>query len=157
MAGWTEAIPWSIAAIGWGATHLFSEARERRKEVRAQLDKVLERLAKLEEAARDFHTADSFDQKKSLAIISDIARIERVLTRLTAIDINNLVQVIIHHRRAITFRNFDKSSFEKQDASSERISDINAATQDFEDEIEAQYRIAYPPKFPYFTLPWHKE
>ena len=154
MAGWIEAIPWIVAAIGWGATHLFSEARERRKEVRTQLDKVLERLAKLEEDARNFHTAESFDQKKSLSILSDIARIERVLARLTAIEINNLVPVIILHRRAITFRNLDKSSFEKQDSSSEMISDINSATQDFEDEIEAQYRIAYPPKFPYFTLPW---
>ena len=154
MAVWTEAIPWIVAAIGWGATHLFSEARERRKEVRTQLDKLLERLAKLEEAARDFHTDESFDQKKSLSILSDIDRIERVLTRLTAIQVDNLVPVIILHRRAITFQNFDKTSFEKKDSSSEVISDINSATQDFEDEIEAQYRIAYPPKFPYFTLPW---
>jgi hypothetical protein len=156
MAVWTEAIPWIVAAIGWGATHLFSEARERRKEVRTQLDKLLERLAKLEEAARDFHTDESFDQKKSLSILSDIDRIERVLTRLTAIQVDNLVPVIILHRRAITFQNFDKTSFEKKDSSSEVISDINSATQDFEDEIEAQYRIAYPPKFPYFTLPWER-
>ena len=156
MAGWTEAVPWIVAALGWGATHLFSEARERRKEVRTQLDKVLERLAKLEEAARDFHTAESFDQKKSLSILSDIDRIQRTLMRLTAIQINNLVPVIILYRRAITLQNLDKSSFKKQDASSEMISEINAATQDFEDEIETQYRIAYPPKFPYFTLPWKR-
>ena len=154
MAGWTEAVPWIVAAIGWGATHLFSEARERRKEVRTQLDKVLDRLAKLEVEARDFHTAETFDEKKSLSIISDIERIQRILARLIAIDADNLVQVIIHHRRSITYRNFDKTSFKKQKPSSEMISDINSATEDFEDEIEAQYRLAYPPKFPYFVSPW---
>jgi hypothetical protein len=152
MAGWTDAIPWIVAAVGWGATHLLSEARERRKEVRAQVDKVLDRLAKIEEAARDFHSADSFDQKKSLFILSEIHRLERILTRIPGMNIDNLVSVIILHRRAITYQNFDMSSFQRLDLGGELIGDINAATQDFEDEIEAQYRLNYPANFPYFQL-----
>lgn len=147
-----DAVPWIVAAVGWGATHLFSEARERRKEVRSQLDKVLDRLSKIEEAARDFHSSESFDQKKVFSIVSDIDRLERTLGRIAQISVGNLVPVIIHHRRAITYRNFDKSTFQRQDYASELLADINAATQDFEDEIEAQYRLSYPSTFPYFKM-----
>jgi hypothetical protein len=154
MSGWTEAVPWIIAAVGWAATHLFSEARERRKEIRSQLDKVLDRLSKLEDAARDFHSSTTFDSKKASSIVSEIDRIERVLHRLASINVNNLVPVIIHHRRAITFKNFDMSTFGTLGSTVDLIADISAVTQDFEDEIEAQYRIAYPPKFPYFKSPW---
>lgn len=155
MTTFAEASPWIVAAIGWGATHIFSEARERRKEIRSLIDeKVLERLAKVEELAIDFHCGDSFDPQKAHTILSELNRTERALINLTAITIDNLNRVIIHHRRAITYKNFDKTSFVKQEVTSDLIFKINAATQDFEDEIETQYRISYPPKFPYFKTPW---
>jgi hypothetical protein len=150
MNQWTDAIPWIVAAVGWGATHLLSEARERRKEVRSQLDKVIERLSKIEENARSFHTALEFDQGKAASLLYEIDRLERSLTRIAKIDVETLIPVIVHHRRAITYKNFDRSSFTTQELGNELIGDINSDTQDFEDEIEAQYRRNYPSKFPYF-------
>ncbi len=77
---------------------------------------------------------------------------QRFLSRIDQIDIQNLVPVIIRHRQAITYKNFDQSSFVVHRLDSELLSGINVATQDFEDEIEAQYRSSYPAKFPYFVL-----
>ncbi len=153
MNSFTEAVPWIVAALGWGATHLFSEARERRKEVRAQIDKALERLTAIEQSARAFHLSDEFDQQKALAILSDIGRLERFVGRITKFQIDNFTPVIIQHRRAITYKNLDKSSFNSQKFESELLADINSATQDFEDELEAQYRLSYPTTFPYFRMP----
>ncbi len=150
MNQWTDAIPWIIAAVGWGATHLLSEARERRKEVRSQLDKAIERLAKIEEASRSFHTAQQFDDGKAAVILYEIGRLERSLGRISQIDAEALIPAIVIHRRAITYQNFDKSSFQTQQVGNELLSDINSSTQDFEEEIEAQYRRSYPSKFPYF-------
>ena len=121
MTEWIAAIPWIIAAIGWVATHFLSESRERRKEVRSQLDKVLDRLSKLEESAREFHTSAQYDAKKATSIVFEIDRIERFLHRLAVINVDDLVPVIIHHRRAITFKNFDKSSFSPVDFNSRMI------------------------------------
>jgi hypothetical protein len=152
MSTWADAVPWIVAAVGWGATHIFSEARERRKEIRAQLDKVQERLAKIEDMARSFHTSELFDQGKRDLLQYEIGRLERALNRIPKIDSDALVNVIILHRRSITYSNFDRSIYVRQDQASELIGDINSATQDFEDEIEYQYRQSYPATFPYFEL-----
>ena len=152
MSGWTEGIPWVIAALGWGATHVFSEARERRKEVRAQLDKVLERLAEIEESAREFHAGQTFDQKKSRSLLSEISRVERSLDRIKRFKLDDFTPVIIAHRRAVTYKNFDSGSFSTCELDSELLADISFATHEFEDEIERQYGRSYPSKFPYFKL-----
>ena len=152
MNGWTEAVPWIVAAAGWGATHLLSEARERRKEIRVQLDKTIERLAKIEESARSYHCGSSFDLQKSLSLISEISRLERSLARVTRFNLDDFTPVIIMHRRAITLKNFDSSSFSSCDQDSEMLMEISAATHDFEEEIERQYRGSYPSKFPYFRI-----
>lgn len=147
-----DAIPWIVAAIGWGATHFLSEARERRKEVRAQIDKISEKLSKLQDAAMNFHTADRYDERAATGILSDIDRIERHVSRISRFDTDCFNAVIIQHRRAVTYRNFDKSTFSQQTFDGELLVEVNSATQSFEDELEAQYRISYPSKFPYFKF-----
>lgn len=149
---WEAAVPWLIAVFGWLVTHLFSEARERRKEVRSQLDKQLDRLLKIEEAARDFHKSTTYEDKKADSIIAELSRLERAIQRIPRMNGDFYVQVLTHLRRSITLKNFDKSSFSAQDSSSELFSEINSAVQDFEDEIEAQYCRSFPSKFPYFKM-----
>lgn len=149
---WLASIPWLLAIFGWLATHLFSEARERRKEVRSQLDKQLDRLLKIEELARDFHKAPAYDEKKVDSILSELSRLERALQRVPRLKNDAFVPVLVHLRRAITLVNFDKSSFCMQESTSEQLSEINSSIQDFEDEIEMQYQQFYPSEFPYFRM-----
>jgi hypothetical protein len=150
MNSWTEAAPWLVAVVGWFATHLFSEARERRKEVRSQVDKLLQQVADIEETARSFHTASTFDEKTSTELITELSRIERALDRISKFKIDNFTAVLVHLRRAITLHNFDKSDFASRTYSDQLLLDIGDAIRDFEDELEAQYSLSYPSKFPYF-------
>lgn len=147
-----DGIPWAIAVIGWGATHVFSEARERRKEYRGQIDKLHERLLKIEEDARAFHCAEAYDDVKAGDLLSKLALLERLMMRVPIFAVDDLHPHIISLRRAVTLNNFDKSSFTKQPIFSEIGEGITAAVQDMEDELERQYRVHYTHQFPYIKL-----
>lgn len=149
-----EAIPWLVAIAGWGFTHVFSEARERRKEVRSQLDKSYEQLQKLEQESRSFHCAGSFDEAKSLELTSKVAVLERVLLRISIVDAEFLNPLIVALRRSITLDNFEKSSFEQQTAASHILAEISHCSQELEGCLEQLYGQRYPNKFPYFKTDW---
>lgn len=148
----SDGIPWAIAVIGWACTHLFSEARERRKEIRSLLDKAYEQLQKLEQDARAFHCSEKFDVAKSIDLTSRLFTMERTLQRIKIVNMDNLTPHIIGLRRSITLENFDKSSFLSQDSTSTILFGISAAAADLEDALEMQYARHYPNKFPYFVL-----
>lgn len=147
-----EAIPWLLVVIGWMATHLLSEARERRKSVRERFDKLVAHVVALEAAGRSFHMAQQYDETAANAILASLDRLERMADRSQALDMDALVPLLIHHRRALTLKNFDSSSFQAQPGSSDILADIADATSDFEDDIERQYVRRYPSNFPYFTM-----
>ncbi|WP_038494685.1 hypothetical protein [Janthinobacterium agaricidamnosum] len=147
-----DGIPWAIAVIGWACTHFFSEARERRKEVRSQLDKFYEQLQKLEQDGRAFHCSEKFDGIKSADLITRIYSLERLLTRVKIVSVDNLNPYIIAVRRALTLNNFDVSAFVSQTHSSPIALEISAAIEDLELAIEHQYTVRYPNKFPYFQF-----
>lgn len=149
---WYDGIPWVIAVIGWGATHVFSEARERRKDNKAQIDKTLERLASIEKDALSFHSHTDYDALKARNISASLDRLERSIDRNPVLSIDAFVPKIVHLRRAITLRNFDKSEFTQQDPYSELLAEICSEVADMEDEIDRQYNRAYPSTFPYFKL-----
>lgn len=149
---WQEAIPWIIAILGWIAAHLLSEARERRKEIRSQIEKIHEKIAKLEKDGRSFHLNAEYSSSLALDITGQISGLERALLRTSGLSMDSLLATIIGLRRSITLQNFDKSSFKTQIEASEIMSNINHAALDLEDEIEHQYRIRYPSTFPYFKF-----
>lgn len=153
-SGFVDAIPWAIAVLGWGFTHIFSEARERRKEVRAQLDKAIEQLLALEKASREFHMADEFKVVKAHDLTSALDTFERKLYRITCLNIDDLVGRLVRLRRAITLKNFDRTAFSAQAPESEVLASIADAAADMEDAMESQYRGRYPNHFPYFK--WRK-
>lgn len=149
---WLASIPWIIAAIGWAFTHFLSEARERRKEVRSQIDKLYEQLYKIEQDARVFHCSPAFDAAKAGDVLSKIQIFERSMNRVPVFIIDNFTGPIIRLRRAITLKNFDLSDFVQQSQPSDILQDVFSASQDIEDEMEAQYRSNYHPNFPYFRF-----
>jgi hypothetical protein len=144
--------PWILAGFGWFATHLFSEARERRKEVRAGLDKLAQRVSEMESLGFEFHTSTSHNTLAARTIVTQIDRFERTLERSSVLNIDALVPHIIRFRRAMTLQNFDSSNFRTLEAGDPILQDISNAAADLEDEIEFQYRQAYPAKFPYFRF-----
>lgn len=153
--GFWEAVPWVVAVAGWGFTHIFSEARERRKEVRSQLDKCIEHLLALEKAAREFHMKAEYDPIKGYDLTTALNTFERRLYRISCLSTDSLTSRLIALRRSITLSNFDLSDFKTQDSSSEILGMIAEAAASMEDAVEAQYRARYPNNFPYFR--WHKK
>lgn len=144
----------AVVVAGWAATHLLSEARERRKEARGQIEKFIDRLQNLENTARSFHTAASFQHTQQINLITELDRLERSLKRIDILDQDALIQPIIFLRQAITLENFEPSTYVRQLQTSQLLQDIATASQDMEDEVERQYRRRYPPRFPYFQWPW---
>lgn len=153
--GWGASIPWIVAALvaatGWFLTHLLSEARERRKEARSQIDKLFEQLYKLEQDARTFHCGAQYQAATAGDIDAKIQILERSMNRVQIFTVDNLVPYIVRLRRSITLKNFDLSEFVQQSQNSDILQDVFSASQDMEDEMERQYRGRYPSKFPYFN------
>ena len=154
---WLQAIPWIIVVLGWFATHAFSEARERRKDVKAQLEKLNVRFLSVEESAISFHTKAEFDSAQARDIATQLDRTERAIGRIQILSARDLQLYIIALRRSITLENFDSSEFKQQAPSSELLQEITHATFEIEDEIERQYQQHYPATFPYFRWPGIKK
>lgn len=145
-------LPWIVAAVGLVVTHLLSEARERRKELRAQFEKLAERLAALEVRGARFHGAASFDALEARAIEVEIASIERRAVRLAEAASVSLGDAAIAHRQSLTLRNFEVSSFTPQQPNSDILAEIEAATASYEEALEDVYREQYPSQFPYYRV-----
>lgn len=144
-----DGIPWAIAVGGWLATHVFSEGRERRKEVRAQIDKIHVYLSTFEIAARSFHAATSYDAKITSDLRAKINVLERLLMRVPPLSMDDLHPYTIAIRRSATLQNFEPSTFISHDYDTELAQGITSAVQEMEDELERQYIRRYPNRFPY--------
>jgi hypothetical protein len=154
---WFDSIPWLIAISGWFAAHAFSEARERRKEVKGQLEKCCDRLASIEKGAHTFHTNKEFDPALARELMAQLDRVERTISRVQFLSVAALQPYIIAHRQSITLHNFDRSAFLQQDPDGELVHEITNTTLEFEDEIDRQYQNHYPTSFPFFRWPGFKK
>ena len=95
---------------------------------------------------------DRFETASTINLKCRPRWLKYALGRITRFNVDIFTPVIILHRRAITYKNFDSGTFNSCDPGSELLMDISAATYDFEDEIERQYRESYPSRFPYFKI-----
>lgn len=134
-----------LVIAGWAVVHFLSEARERRKETRAQLDKLIERLFLLEKTAHDFFCSEKFDHSKAVFIQSEIERIEaRALRMFTGKYTDALIPQIKFHRRSLTLNYFEDSSFKQQPSNSIFLQEITETTRDYEEALEYIYSLKYP-------------
>ena len=150
---WVDSIPWIIAISGWFAAHAFSEARERRKDVKSQIEKIIEKLSATEKLGITFHTNERREPSQARDLASDIQKLERSLNRVQILDPQSLKYPIIAFRKSITLNNFDAGDFVKQADTSNLIQEISNSAFDLEDEIDSQYQEHYPSSFPYFKWP----
>ncbi|NPT44322.1 hypothetical protein GNZ12_24030 [Paraburkholderia sp. 1N] len=135
--------------MGWAATHFFSEARERRKEVRAALDKILVSLEELRKKAFAFHESAAFSEHEAQELQTAIYRLNRLFARVPILDPVEVAPFVKALRQSITLLNFSKSTFVAQVAGSEVLENISDACSNLEDEFDRQYAMHYPHGFPY--------
>jgi hypothetical protein len=146
------ALPWLVAAIAVFVTHLLSESRERRKELRFQLDKLIERLLALEERGMQFHISEKFNEAEARWIETEISSLERLLQRLLGRFPQTLAEALTFHKRAFTLSNFTKDVHKQQAPGAALVVALTDATVEYEEQIEAVYVEMYPRSFPYFRV-----
>lgn len=135
IQGIFQIITWAIVVYGWFIVNRQNNRRELRKETRATVDMLKERLEKLEEIAISFHCSE-FDLSKSTEIVREIQRIYQIISRLELLSDEELSKVTKDLRRSITLKNFDKSSHKRLLEDSPVLDSIYRSINEFIDDIE---------------------
>jgi len=145
---------WALIIGGWYIVHRAALSRERRKEKREEIDKIIEEIRAIESIAIDFHNSKVFDKKVNSNITLRIDRLSKKLQ--TPSTFNIPTQLMIELRKSITLRHFDKSDFSSPAQRIMKgnpypattvdalIRDINFATDELIDSIEYSKNTMFP-------------
>lgn len=135
--GWANTITWGIVLIGWITVHCSTLSRERRKEKRDSVSRIIEEIKAIEILAVTFHTSDNFDPQSSDSLIWRISRVTRSLQRPPLKSLNIDLSLMVRFRREFTLQNTDASTFAPQAYNSGIIKGIRAITDKIIETIEA--------------------
>lgn len=133
-----QVITWTLIVGGWWIVNKQNNWREKRKETRASLNQLLDKLNQLESQAYQYHQAS----KPSVVAGRDL---KLALSRINSfVDIQNLLprgkrQPLAKLRRAITLDNFDTEHFLTQPDDSEILAGISAAKDQLVDSLERYF------------------
>ncbi len=150
-------VSWLLIIGGWLFVHRTTLSRERRKEKREEINNTIQEIRAIESIAIDFHNSKIFDEKAASNLILRIDRLSKKLqTPPTFNELKIPTQLMIEFRKTITLEHFDKSNFPSivqrimkdnpYPATSIEIliRDINSATDDLVDCIEAEKNNKFP-------------
>lgn len=135
-ADWTHVVTWALVFGGWGVVHAATLHRDRRKEKREISIQICKNLADLQIAAIDFHTAPSFEVRKSTDIAQQVERVAAQIQKCPLDQLQIPVMRIVTLRQRITRRNIDPSDFKQQPADGDLILEIRNAVTDVIVSIE---------------------
>lgn len=134
-------ITWILVIGGWIAVHFATLSRERRKESREAVSKIIDDLRLIESLAVVFNTSDKYDFSCSVSLIWRVDRAIKTLQRVPLKTLHIPTELLTRFRQALT-TNTDKSSFLAQAHDSEIVNEIHHITDELIDEIEvAKYLI----------------
>ncbi len=149
---WPTVLGWLFIILGWLANHYLSEIRDRRKEIRSQIDNLIQSLDKFREEAINFHSSENFDSQSASNLKLSLRKIEGAALRVSIID-EQLVGLLVKRvRQAATLKNFEPSDFQTQIYSSDIINSIQLTVEDYIATLESGYSRKYPNKFPYYNF-----
>lgn len=148
---WPQFITWLLVIVGWVVVHFLGEARERRKEVRSELDEIFAELREIETDACSLHCADTYSGIEGRHVLVALESVERRILRLRMYDDSEFLRAIVSLRQAISLKNFSISEFVKQDGDSPILAEISWTTEELIDVLDSGYRTRYPERFPYYT------
>lgn len=144
MSWLTQSISWVLIAAGWAVVNDQNNKRETRKEVRASLLELYKILDDIEDAAYEYHTTDG-DIAKARKIVRAIHEIAPriIMARRGPIKFH-YTKELAGFRRAITFANFDTSTFERKQPGDPLFDEIAATKRELITALELAYSQAYP-------------
>jgi hypothetical protein len=138
-----QLVTWGLVVGGWLLVNSQNNIRERRKEVRSSLDKLLKRLDQLEIKAISYHTGLTASYEKATHLKLELSRIKKQIDYLHLLALSFNEDTMIKLRQAITLNNFDTVKFEPQGFHSKIISNISTA----KDRVVDQLEMAFADKF----------
>lgn len=133
---WIHGVTWLVIVAGWYTVHRATLARERRKEKRDEAKQLVSDLHDLEKSAREFHSAERYDEYSATELAMNCDRFIKLLQRQPFDELKISPGVMTSLRRAVTCHNIDRTAFAPQAANSEIQRDIRVATDDVIDAIE---------------------
>lgn len=144
MSWLAQSISWVLIAAGWVVVNDQNNKRETRKEVRTSLLELYKVLDEIEDAAFEYHTTDG-DAGKARKIVRAIQQIAPriIMARRGPIKFH-YTNALAGFRRAITFTNFDTSTFERKQPEDHFFDAIAAAKRELITSLELAYSQAYP-------------
>lgn len=134
---------WLLVLVGWYVVHLTTLQRERRKENRDFSSQVVDDLYTLSRNGRKFHLSKQYDEEIAFDIVQSLGRTFRTVNLEPISELKIDARKLMAVRMAVTLNNFDKSSFVRQDASSELVREIALSIEDLASEIETRSRSVF--------------
>lgn len=153
MPAWTVVAGWALIILGWLTNHWLSELRDRRKEIRAQLDALHELLQSILQDATAFHTGKEWDGSFVSKIKIQLRKLESSALRLSLVNDFHVGGLVKQVRQAISLENFEPSDFISQNVASDLVLGIELAVEEMANVMEGAYAAAYPRHFPFYRLP----
>lgn len=134
---WANTLTWGMVLVGWFVVHYATKSRERHKENREAVARIIEEIKAVENLAVKFHTSEKFDSQTSDSLIWRVNRVNRTLQRppLKILDIP--VRLMVRFRKELTLLNTDSSTFLTQTFNSEIVKGTRAVTDELLEKIEA--------------------
>lgn len=140
------AVSWVLVIIGWGVVSRDHNARERRKEVRAIVERLVKDACDIEIRFYDYIPTEAQSKEgKSLQLRlkSDLQRLGMTLDRLANSENLDVREAMIELRKAVTSRGFDSSSRLPCDLDSAWALEVQTATNTLIKELESAFRDAH--------------
>lgn len=140
-------VSWLLVIAGWWVVSRDHNKRERRKEVRGQVDQLIRLTLEIEGKAFSYlPTAAESPEGLALGmqLKSSLNRLAVALARLSKSEKMDLSECMTKLRQAVTSRDFDSCARQPCNLDSQWALEISDAANALVDRLEAQFRHLHP-------------
>ncbi len=136
-------VPWLLVIAGWFFVARDNNKRERRKELRAALSQLTEKIRRCEQDAHEYWMSSAGSER---AIALGIG-LKRLLQSIAAersrlqqeCKMGDSTDELIAYRRAVTGGDFEQQSRQPSSSASERLQEISESAVDLVEKLEAEF------------------
>jgi hypothetical protein len=141
-----DLVTWGLVILGWIIVSRGNDKRERRKEIRSQLDKLARELRDLEQEARVHFLAPGSDPEARAREVSLRWRVKnaiRLMDRLALGEIKCESDKKSALRQAVTGGDFDSPERVASEATAPKLQAISEAVAEIVDALEKSFLAVY--------------
>jgi hypothetical protein len=126
-----------VTGLGWLVVHKTEIGRERRKEKREAVTRIIDEIKEIEHQAIAFHSSQNHSAEGSDSLICRIARVKLCLQRPPLSSLKIPLPLLVRFKKTFTLKNTDASSFVRQEYHGELIVGIRRITDEMIEAVEA--------------------